>query len=224
MRSGDVYVLGPVWPTHPPPAHLQFQEWSDERTDQLHAAAGRDRSPCIICTNPTGDCTHHLGGPVVMTSPSQSQQKDNLKKASSGKEPVSSEHAAQNAATVQAVIDTDPGEVLGAKVVRVDGHVEKGMYDEQESEKYVRLKDPILEEFFFPDTKRPSYRIKYPAGYVVAQSVIDQYNADTDLQNRLREQGRESDTAVDYVDTSTRAAGTNPGLTKDEQKAADKAQ
>lgn len=158
-----------------------------------------------------------------MTSPSQSQQSKNLKKASSGSEPVNSEHAAQNAATVQSVIDTDPGEVLNAKVVRVDGHVEKGMYDEQEGEKFAQLKDPILEEFFFPDTKRPSYRIKYHAGQVVSQRVIDAYNADTDLQNKLREQGREAQGAAELVDTSTRAAGTNPGLTDDEQKAAEKA-
>lgn len=219
MSDGDVYLIGPVWPTHPPPAHINFSEWADGRVPQdLH-----NRTPCPLCGHPTGDCTHHLGGPIVMSStPSQSKQADNLKKTASGVDPVNKDHAAQNAATVQSVIDTDPGEATGMSVVRVDGTVDKGLYDESDGETYVTLKEPVLEEFFFPDTKRPSYRVLYHKGQVVKKSVVDAYNADTELQNKLRENpGALNPANPADIDSSTLHAGTYPGLSDDARKQAE---
>lgn len=158
-----------------------------------------------------------------MTSPSPSTDKKQPgRSGGAGAKPVAADMAAANAAEVRAVIDNDPGEALGAKVVRVDGTIDAGSYDESDGEKVATLKEPLLEEFFFPDTKRPSYRIKYPAGMAVPVREIEAYNADTELQNRLRglKPGEHLDPQNPAgIDSTTLASGTYPGVTEGQRKA-----
>ena len=110
-----------------------------------------------------------------------------------------------------AVVDDDRGE---AAVLGVDSGVEEGLYSTSEGEQYVTLNKDVLEEFFYPDTKRPAYRVLYTKGQVVPKSQIDAYNAQVEAaKNRENLEGDEAVRAT--IDSTTLASGTYPGLPAD---------
>ena len=96
---------------------------------------------------------------------------------------------------VQGVIDTDPtatdvptaGTGENADVIRLADEVGNEFYDESDGATMVTLKKDVVEEFFYPNTRRPSYRLLYTKGQVVAKSVVDAYNAQTRAAVKARE-------------------------------------
>lgn len=111
----------------------------------------------------------------------------------------------------------DVAEANDAVVVAVDGTVESGYYDENDSnEVYVTLNKDVLEEFYYPDTKRPSYRVLYTKGQVIAKSLIDAYNATVEARKAAAPEGDDAVRAT--IDTTTLASGTYPGVAPAESK------
>lgn len=111
----------------------------------------------------------------------------------------------------------DVADANDAVVVAVDGTVESGYYDENDNnEVYVTLNKDVLEEFYYPDTKRPSYRVLYTKGQVVAKSLIDAYNATVEARAAGAPEGDEAVRAT--IDTTTLASGTYPGVAPAESK------
>ncbi len=131
------------------------------------------------------------------------------KRAGRDATPAGGKMARANAAEVAAVIATEPAETRGdngAALVRVDDA--EGLEDLLEDaggEAYVTLTKDVVEEFFYPDTKRPSHRVLFHKGQVVARSVIEQ-RAQTIRAAQAKGGGPET-----FLDASTLASGTNPG-------------
>ena len=121
-----------------------------------------------------------------------------------------------NAAERQAVITTDPTEGTDAELISIDDadSLER-LLAEAEAEQFVELSSDVVEQFFYPDTKRPSYRVLFHKGQVVPRSVISQRAADI----RLAERARAEDPKVRLtatVDATTLASGTYPGSGSEE--------
>lgn len=102
--------------------------------------------------------------------------------------------------------EQDRGE---AHLVGVSDVVPGSLYDDADVDAMVTLKQDVIEEFRYPGTTRPAYRVLYTKGQVVQKKAIDAYNAATEA----RKVELTGDAAVAaYVDSTTLASGTTPGI------------
>lgn len=126
--------------------------------------------------------------------------------------------AEEQSQEIKDVKDSDPtGGGEAAAVLGVESGVDEGLYSTSEGEQYVTLNKDVLEEFYYPDTKRPAYRVLYTKGQVVPKSQIDAYNAQVEAAKAR--QNLEGDDAVRAtIDSTTLAAGTYPGVAPDADK------
>lgn len=121
--------------------------------------------------------------------------------------------AADKSATVPTV--RTAGENDDAQVVLgIDVDLEGDLYETTSGDELVTLSKDVVEEFYYPNTKRPAYRILFTKGQTVKKSVIDQANADAaTLRKRL--EGAEPK-LEDVVDSTTLASGTGANLRSDQ--------
>lgn len=104
-----------------------------------------------------------------------------------------------------------------AEVIGVEDGVTEGLYSTTEGEQYVTLNKDVLEEFYYPDTKRPAYRVLFTKGQVVPKSQIDAYNAQVEAAKAAADlEGDDKVRAT--IDSTTLASGTYPGLPADAGK------
>lgn len=148
-----------------------------------------------------------------MTTPTpeskQSRSEQDTKKTGAAKS------ANDQNAEIAGVIESDPtGSALDgdATVVKVEDGVTPVAYDEGEGVTMVTIKGDMLEEFYFPDTRRPSYRLLYHAGQVVPKSVVDAYNADVERAKVLADNGGVDPENPAGIDSTTIASGTRVKL------------
>lgn len=99
--------------------------------------------------------------------------------------------------------DSESNVVLGA-----DDTVSASHYDETDANTFVTLTKDVVEEFYFPDTRRPSYRVLYHAGQVVNKKVLDAYNQATEQAKALRKTGGVDPKNPAGIDSTTLASGT----------------
>ena len=128
---------------------------------------------------------------------------------------TAAEKSAQNQADeVNAVVDTDPTEggrtadaglaTAGvgddAVLVRRGDTMDKSVYEAgTDDDPFVTVQKDVVEEFFFPGTKRPAYRVAFVKGQTVRKWAIDALSAKVpEGEPELR----------DYIDSSTFASGT----------------
>lgn len=124
---------------------------------------------------------------------------------------------------VQAVKDTDPtdaganelalaGVGKDAEVLKADAELSSSVYDTADAAEFVTLSKDIVEEFYYPDTMRPSYRILYTKGQVVPKAAIDAHNAAVAHRKKLAENGGVDPENPAGIDSTTIASGTRvPG-------------
>jgi hypothetical protein len=187
---------------------ILLSEWAGPDTGVGLLGAGWDRSPCPVCGHPTGDCTHDVpGGHAIMSTPSTEK--------STGK--VESKTAKAQVQAVEEQINQDPTDVglnegrtrVGdAQVVKEDETVSSSVYEITDTTEMVTLQRDLVEEFFYPDTKRPSYRILYTKGQTVSRAAIEAYNAGVEAANKLRENGGVDPANPAGIDSTTIASGT----------------
>lgn len=96
----------------------------------------------------------------------------------------------------------------GNVVLGTDDTVSASHYEETDAHTFVTLKKDVVEEFFFPDTTRPSYRVLYHAGQVVNKGVLDAYNEATKTAAKLRKTGGVDPENPAGIDSTTLASGT----------------
>lgn len=94
------------------------------------------------------------------------------------------------------------------ELVKLEDTVSDGVYEVTDTAEFVTLSRDIVEEFYFPDTKRPSYRLLYTKGQVVPRAAIEAYNADTKAANELRSNGGVDPKNPAGIDATTIASGT----------------
>lgn len=97
-----------------------------------------------------------------------------------------------------------------AHLVGVDDTVADSLYDDAETEAFVTLKQDVIEEFHYPNTTRPAYRVLYTKGQRVQKSAIDAYNAATEARKKGPLEGDAA--VVAQIDSTTLASGTTPGI------------
>ena len=103
------------------------------------------------------------------------------------------------------VVDTTPQEVRDGSAVLIsaaDPDALDGLYDAADTDEMLVLKQDVLEEFVYPGTRRPSYRIAYHKGQVVARSTLLARAAELRLATADRSDLR------NYIDPTTFASGT----------------
>lgn len=90
----------------------------------------------------------------------------------------------------------------GAVVIKAADQIDSGLFtDAGKTDKLVVVDKDVYEEFYFPNTKRPSHRLLYTAGQVVKQSDLDRINAS-------RKAAAEDDGTAFPIDPTTLASGT----------------
>lgn len=136
-------------------------------------------------------------------------------------ETASAKSAQDTAATTEAVINTDPTDVPApegdgiqtagvgenAVVIGRDDIVSDDVFGEAQGDALVELKKDIVEEFYYPGTKRPAYRILFTAGQVVRRSQVEAYNTSTEQAKDARD-GKVDEDNVAGIDSTTLASGT----------------
>jgi hypothetical protein len=95
-----------------------------------------------------------------------------------------------------------------ATVIKLEDSVDRSAYEITDTAEFVTLQRDLVEEFYFPDTKRPSYRLLYTKGQVVSRAAIEAYNADVELANKRRENGGIDPANPAGIDSTTIASGT----------------
>lgn len=187
---------------------IAFSEWAGRLSPGSLGVRPEDRSPCPICGHPTGDCTYH-GSEFNMA---ENDPKVDPKKTGASK------LAEAQRAEVEAVKATDPTDTnLGvgagsgdAVVVGPDDEV-GSYYSAAEGDVFVTLDRDVIEEFYYPNTTRPSHRVLYSKNQVVSKAVIDQYNADTAAAKAARERAASGELDPQNpagIDSTTLASGT----------------
>lgn len=127
--------------------------------------------------------------------------------------------------TVQSVINTDPTDAgannelatagVGddAVVIKADEGGAGKHGSETAGETYVTLDKDVVEEFYFPDTKRPSYRLLFTKGQVVPKSAVDLVEANAKEIARRKSGEVDKDNPAG-IDSTTLASGTNAHLAR----------
>jgi hypothetical protein len=118
------------------------------------------------------------------------------------REGVTTDRAAEATAVAAGTVSAPPAEnavVIGA------GDKVSDFNDAGAGEEMVQLTKDVYEEFYFPNTKRPSYRLLFTEGQVVSKKVVEAIGAavdeaELDKVNPAR------------IDSSTLASGTHPGI------------
>lgn len=145
---------------------------------------------------------------------------DDLASGGNGAESAGQKIADANRAEVASVVGTTPREVEnGATLLKSGATVSEKVIDLDEGTT-VTLKEDVVEEFYYPDTKRPSYRLRYRKGQTVPRTVIEQHNANVKARARAAEFAEKGEVDPDNpagIDSSTLHSGTGGGL-KVEQK------
>lgn len=171
--------------------------------------AGKDSSVSRISTGgrdnkntPEGDVAGVAGG----------NQNRSHADAAGDTKPAGAGLAQAQAAEVAAVIATDPTAGTDAEQVAVDDAegIER-LVSRADVGEFVRLDVDVVEKFYYPLTKRPSYRVLFHKNQVVARSVLTARAADI----RLAADAQSDDVATRIgatVDATTLAAGTYPGV------------
>lgn len=134
----------------------------------------------------------------------------NPHKAGEGAKIAGKDLATQNAAGVAAVIDTLPAEhtVGEAGLVAADDPDALEDYiDDASTNATVVLKRDVYEQFYFPGTQRPSYRLAFTKGQVVARAALAERVAAIRLAA-----ARGTGINPLGIDASTLASGTHPGV------------
>lgn len=211
---------------------ILLSEWAGDSNVPRLLGGGYDRSPCPICGHPTGDCTHDVPGGHLMANDQQDKSKtaaaaaakhadDNpTAKGNTGAE----KQAGSQLKEVGQGIQSDPTEAganeelatagVGDDAVlsKLDEELPSSIYEVAGGAEYVTLQRDIVEEFFYPDTKRPSYRLLYTKGQVVSKAAIEAYNDGVRAAN-ARRAGEVDEANPAGIDSTTIAAGTRvPGL------------
>jgi hypothetical protein len=141
-----------------------------------------------------------------VTEPGGNPGKDD-ERAAGGKEPSAQGLAQSAAAEIAVAIKTTPAEVEfgDSEVVDADDADKlEGLLTAHEGETFVRLEKEVLETFYYPDTKRPSHRVLFHKGQVVARSVIEERAA------AIR--AAKATGVAAQIDATTLASGTYPGI------------
>lgn len=200
------------------------------------AALVYGRGPCVICSHPTGDCVGLGHQELVMGqstsktaaaggSPGRNTDEGKVAGVAGGNpadEPQKPGDASKvqggakiertNAAERQAVINTDPTEGTDAELIRADDpDALERLVATATTDELVELQSDVVEEFYYPDTKRPSYRVLYNKGQRVLRSVLDQRARDIRLARAGASENPVERLAA-TVDATTLAAGTWPGV------------
>jgi hypothetical protein len=123
---------------------------------------------------------------------------------------TSQEAAAEQQQDVQAQRESDPTAGGGeAKIVKADEEVSESMFaSATETDKLVVCNEDVLEEFFYPGTTRPSYRVLYTKGQTVRQSAIDAHNAGVKARKAAAEGRPVDEDNPAGIDSTTIASGT----------------
>lgn len=94
-------------------------------------------------------------------------------------------------------------------IIKADGSLESSNYEEGSAQTtMVTLTGNVYEEFFFPNTTRPSYRLLYHAGQIVPKSTIEAFNEATKRSVAMRENGGVDKENPAGIDSTTIASGT----------------
>lgn len=117
------------------------------------------------------------------------------------------EHQAVLAGTTSAPLDED-GVVIGGEDTVSD-------FEEGGGQVMVTLTKNVYEEFYFPNTNRPSYRLLYTKGQVIPKSTIEALNDEVEARkarNQRAASGELDESNPAGIDSSTLASGTYPGV------------
>lgn len=102
-----------------------------------------------------------------------------------------------------------PADDEAVLVKRGEGSVNDGLFEKTEAgEELVTLGRDVVEEFYYPGTKRPAYRVLFTKGQVVRRSAIEQYNSALEGPDESNPLG---------IDSSTLASGTRVEPVKDDE-------
>lgn len=179
----------------PAQERILLSEWAGDSTVPRLLGAGTPRQPCPICGHPTMDCTHDVPGGQIMTSSNQTSNDDEARRvrtAGSGDEAVT-------------VTDTDKIE---------------GVYEDTDNDALVTITKDVVEEFYYPGTKRPAHRILFVKGQVVRKAEIDRLNSN--VEARKAAASRDADEPVpleEHIDPTTIASGTGANAPESTGKA-----
>jgi hypothetical protein len=147
---------------------ILLSEWAGDTNVPRLLGMGSDRSACPVCGHPTGDCTHdhYVEVRKIMA---ETQKKG----AGLGADQ-------DNLQTSQAPEVAAP-EGDDVVVIKSDGKVEDSLFAKVEAgDELVTLAKDVVEEFYYPGTKRASYRLLYTKGQVVRRSDVERTNARAD--------------------------------------------
>lgn len=136
-------------------------------------------------------------------------------KESTGAKPAGQTVADANRAEVKSVVGTTPRSVENGATLMKSGDTVGEKLIQLDEGTTVTLKEDVVEEFFFPDTKRPSYRLKYRKGQTVQRSAIEAHNARVAAKQKARELAEKGEVDPENpagIDSTTLASGTFPGL------------
>ena len=117
-----------------------------------------------------------------------------------------------------AVIPT-AGTGSDAVLVRADQEIPEAMFEAAATEDMVRLTAPLVGEFFYPNTVRPSYKILHTVGEIVPRSVVDAHNAGVRLRKLLADNDGVDPANPAGIDSTTIASGTVVSTDSDQAKA-----
>lgn len=209
---------------------ILLSEWAGS-TNAPRLLGADTRPACPICGHPSMDCTHDtpsLKERIMAEATSKTSPTTKTGTPTADGKPTGAEKQAQaQVAEQEAVVQTDPTEgganaeagltTAGvgddAVVLRVGEALPASAYaSTDETDPFVTLQKDVMEEFFFPGTKRPSYRLAFTKGQTVRQSAID---AVTGRLAAKPGDKRPEPTLESHIDSSTLASGTGAHLTAD---------
>lgn len=190
---------------------ILLSEWARPSNGAGLLGAGFDRPSCPICGHPTMDCTHDVPEGRTLMATSTNAKSTTTEKpaddAGSNTNPTTGEPLQVDGTTTQ----HPTGDAI---VVTAEAAAASSLYKKvTDADQLVELNSDVVEEFYFPGTKRPSYRVAFTRGQIVRKSDIDALNARVKAARELADpRPSEAPGLEDYVDSTTLASGTNAAL------------
>lgn len=185
---------------------ILLAEWADGSQGPSLLGGGMHGTACIICGHPTGDCTTHQTGSHTMSTSTGKQGGKSTTEEAAADQAKDVENQREGSTIVGTAADRE-GEVV---VIGAEKEIDSGLYEDASSEQYVTLTKDVVEEFFYPNTKRPAYRTLYAAGQTVQLRALEDHNARVAAAKAGPLEG--DALAADLIDNSTLASGTSPGI------------
>lgn len=176
----------------PAQERILLSEWAGDTSVPRLLGAGFDRSGCLVCGHPTGDCTHDHSTEVRK---------------------IMAETQKNGALQVSQAPEVAAPEGDDTVVIKADGKVEDSLFAKVESgDELVTLAKDVVEEFYYPGTKRPSYRLLFTKGQVVRRGDVERVNARNDgsLVSESNPAGIDSTTLVSHGANAPAAPAAEP--------------